>query len=92
MKNSKHKAWRKTTPVPKGTPITRQIMKERHLKDHPNCTYGDEPHFVPPSFGQIGFFMCDPPADLRNHSRCQAPFDHEHPEHFDISMLKRRER
>ena len=45
------------------------------------------PHFVPPCFGQIGFFACDPPSDLRNHSRCRAPFDHEHAEHFDITQL-----
>lgn len=30
---------------------------------------GAGPHFVPPSFGDIGFFICDPPADIRNHSR-----------------------
>jgi hypothetical protein len=59
----------------------RRIMKEKHLEDYPNCTYGDEPHFVPPSFGQIGFYMCNPPADLTNHTRCMPPFDHEHEDH-----------
>jgi hypothetical protein len=59
-------------------------MREQHIIDHPNCTYGDKPHYVPPSFGQVGFYMCDPPADLTNHTHCQPPFDHEHPDHFDI--------
>ncbi len=27
------------------------------------------PHFVPPCFGDIGFFSCNPPADIVNHSR-----------------------
>lgn len=54
---------------------------QQHRLDHPNCTYGDQPHFVPPSFNQIGFYACDPPADLTNHTRCVAPFDHEHADH-----------
>lgn len=58
-----------------------QLFREFHKRDHPNCTYGDEPHFVPPSFGQIGFYMCDPPEDITNHTRCRPPFDHEHNEH-----------
>ena len=27
------------------------------------------PHFIPPCFGDIGFYSCDPPADIRNHTR-----------------------
>lgn len=27
------------------------------------------PHFVPPCFGDIGFYLCDPPADIVNHTR-----------------------
>ena len=65
-----------------GESIT-QRMRRQHKIDHPDCTYGDRPHFVPPSFGQIGFYMCDVPDDLTNHTRCRAPFDHEHPDHFD---------
>jgi ribosomal protein L32 len=46
-------------------------------------------HFVPPCFGDIGFFSCNPPADIRNHTRCEWPWDHEHPLHFDIRFLRR---
>lgn len=48
----------------------------------PDCTYGDSPHFVPPSFGQVGFYACQVPADLTNHTRCRPPYDHTHEEHF----------
>lgn len=44
-------------------------MHALHKRQYPNCTFGDEPHFVPPSFGQVGFYLCDPPADLANYSR-----------------------
>lgn len=60
-----------------------QRMRQWHKEEHPDCTYGDKPHFVPPSVGQIGFYMCDPPDDLTNHCRCSPPFDHEHADHFD---------
>ena len=58
-----------------------QLMREKHLEDNPNCTYGDQPHFVPPSFGDIGFYMCQVPDDIVNHNRCLAPFDHDHDDH-----------
>jgi hypothetical protein len=51
----------------------RARLRRRHLEEHPTCAYGDEPHFVPPSFGQVGFYLCDPPADLTNHSRAPVP-------------------
>jgi hypothetical protein len=57
---------------------------KKHREEHPNCTFGDQPHYVPPGFGDIGFFMCDVPEDTRNHTRCRPPFDHEHPDHFDM--------
>jgi hypothetical protein len=57
-------------------------LREAHKRDHPNCTYGDQPHYVPPCFGDVGFYMCDVPDDLRNHTRCLPPYDHEHPDHF----------
>lgn len=38
-------------------------------------------HFVSPGGGTIGFYSCNPPDDLRNHTRCQPPFDHEHEDH-----------
>lgn len=60
-----------------------QALREQHLKENPNCTYGDAPHFVPPMFGDVGFYMCQPPEDMLNHTRCRAPFDHEHVDHFD---------
>jgi len=44
-------------------------LRRRHLEESPTCTYGDEPHFVPPSHGQVGFYLCAPPADLTNRSR-----------------------
>jgi len=60
-------------------------MRKRHLEENPDCTYGDEPHFVPPSVGDIGFYMCQVPKDIVNHTRCRAPFDHDHADHFDWS-------
>lgn len=64
------------------------LSHEKHLEQHPNCTYGPKtPHFVPPSFGQIGFYMCDPPADITNHTRCVPPYDHEHPDHMPINIF-----
>jgi hypothetical protein len=57
------------------------FMRRTHLEDNPGCTFGDEPHYVPPSFGQVGFYACDPPADLTNHTRCRSPYDHDHAEH-----------
>jgi hypothetical protein len=56
-------------------------MRRWHRENHPDCTYGDQPHYVPPSAGQIGFYLCDVPVDLTNHTRCSPPFDHEHPDH-----------
>lgn len=48
----------------------------------PNCTYGDQPHYVPPGFGMIGFYACDPPEDLTNHTRCyQGTCDKDSPDH-----------
>lgn len=81
-KSTKRKAWRgeMKIPKPKMTETVRRL-REQHRKDHPNCTYGDEPHFVPPSFGQVGFYLCDPPVDITNHTRCLPPFDHEHEDH-----------
>jgi hypothetical protein len=32
--------------------------------------------------------MCDPPADIRNHTRCQPPFDHEHEDHKPAWMFE----
>jgi hypothetical protein len=59
-------------------------MYEQHRVKVPTCTFGDQPHYVSPSVGQIGFYMCDIPDDIRNHTRCVAPFDHEHEAHFDL--------
>ena len=58
------------------------LIKEMHKRNHPNCTYGNKPHFVPPSGDTIGFYMCDPPDDIRNHNRCTPPYDHKHVEHM----------
>lgn len=86
-KNTKKKKWRRTMPLPKSR-MTEAIrrLRECHMASHPDCTYGDQPHFIPPSFGDVGFFLCERPADIRNHTRCEAPFDHEHPEHFDWNL------
>lgn len=82
-KSMKKKAWRgqMKIPQPKMTETIR-VMQERHRELHPSCTYGSEPHFVPPSMGQVGFFLCDPPSDITNHSRCLPPYDHKHSEHY----------
>jgi hypothetical protein len=58
-----------------------KVIREQHKRDHPNCTYGDRPHFVPPSLNEVGFYLCDPPDDARNHTRCRRPYDHEHAAH-----------
>lgn len=50
----------------------------------PGCKYGDKPHFVPPGLGDVGFFMCAPPSDIRNHTRCVPPYDHEHSDHREL--------
>lgn len=55
---------------------TKKTMQELHREKYPHCTYGDKPHFVPPSMGQIGFYLCEVPTDLTNHTRRQQPFDH----------------
>jgi hypothetical protein len=74
-------------PIPKFIGA-RKVMLEAHLRDHPGCTYGLQPHFVPPCFGDVGFFMCDPPADIRNHTRCRPPFNHEHEDHKPAWMFE----
>lgn len=51
------------------------FMHRAHMEAHPDCSYGSEPHFVPPSFGQVGFYLCDVPDDLTNHSREGIPLD-----------------
>ena len=71
------------------TPDWLKLMQEQHKKDHPTCKYGDEPHFVPPSFGQRGFYLCEldeakargEEPDLVNHTRCRPPYDHQHKDH-----------
>lgn len=78
---------RPNQPKPKGPspapadPLAAKIHAQ-HLTEHPNCTFGDEPHYVPPGAGMIGFYACDLPADLINHTRCMIPYDHEHPDHM----------
>lgn len=37
----------------------RDLLYERHLVTHPWCSYGREPHYVPPSFGEPGFYACE---------------------------------
>lgn len=34
-------------------------MRAEHKRTHPHCTYGDSPHYVPPSMGEPGFYLCD---------------------------------
>lgn len=58
-----------------------QRMRVRHTLANPNCTYGDRAHYVPPCFGDLGFYLCNPPSDIRNHVRCLPPFDHDHEDH-----------
>lgn len=48
-----------------------EFMKRTHLEQNPDCQYGGKPHFVPPSFGQVGFYACNPPDDLENKSRVE---------------------
>ena len=58
-----------------------KMLRRKHKEENPECPYGDEPHFIPPSFGQVGFYACMPPEDLTNHTRCRPPYDHEHADH-----------
>lgn len=51
-------------------------------KGHASDCIDSSPHFVPPSLGDVGFHWCNPPADLRNHTRCRPPYDHEHWAHW----------
>jgi hypothetical protein len=64
------------------------LSRQEHLKRYPNCAY-EGPHYVPPPFGQIGFYMCNPPADLANHTRCFPPYDHDHPDHIPEEFFPR---
>jgi hypothetical protein len=82
-KHGKHKRHY-TFPEPQHVhrSTAERMAHESHMAAHPDCTYGYEPHFVPPSLQQIGFFLCDVPSDLRNHARCRWPFDHDHPDHY----------
>jgi hypothetical protein len=66
-----------------------QILKESHKRDYPQCTETG-PHFVPPSFGQVGFYTCSPPVDLTNHTRCLEPFNHEHVDHRAQFEIRKR--
>jgi hypothetical protein len=60
-----------------------RLMRQKHLEQAPDCPYGDQPHYVPPSGEMVGFFLCQPPDDLRNHSRCRPPYDHAHEAHVE---------
>lgn len=44
-----------------------ELMREHHRRTHPNCTYGDEPHYVPPSAGCRGMFLCEIPVVCERH-------------------------
>ena len=36
------------------------MVHNHHLANHPGCTFAfNDPHFIPPSFGEPGFFLCD---------------------------------
>lgn len=61
------------------------MLKQRHREENPNCTYGDQPHYVPPSGGLIGFYLCNVPDDLTNHTRCDPPYDHDHYLHWPVA-------
>ena len=62
-------------------PVVLKILREAHRREHPNCAYGDKPHYVPPGSGTIGYYLCDPPEDATNHTRCRPPYDHQHVDH-----------
>jgi hypothetical protein len=63
------------------------LLRQIHKEKHPDCTWGNEPHYVGKTFDTIGFYLCDVPEDIRNHTRCMWPYDHEHPMHPEISCL-----
>ena len=85
--SSRPNAPKPTGPSP--APVDPLVAKIRaqHLIDHPNCTFGDRPHYIPPGAGMVGFYECDPPADLTNHTRCRPPYDHEHADHRTDAAL-----
>jgi hypothetical protein len=35
-----------------------EVLRDGHRQSHPDCRW-DGPHFVPPSMGDPGFFLCD---------------------------------
>jgi ribosomal protein L37E len=39
------------------TPVA-QLLRDGHKKSHPKCRW-DGPHYVPPSLGEPGFFLCE---------------------------------
>lgn len=57
--------------------IARQNRVDEHRRRNstfvPTCMRCGQKgsHFVPPGFGDVGFYSCDPPADIRNPSRIQ---------------------
>lgn len=65
--------------------VARAVKHQKHKEERakrrstfePTCSECGEKgrHFIPPSFGDIGFFMCNPPEDIRNHSRDRANLD-----------------
>src|ERR1700744_2237265 len=83
---------RPNDPKPKGPspapadPVAR-ILADNRKGHHPDCI-DESPHFVPPSLGQIGFYPCCPPDDLRNHTRCRPPYDHEHDQHIPEEWVR----
>jgi hypothetical protein len=65
--------------VSKARRVARAIKHQKHKDEQrrkrsvwePTCRRCGEKgsHFVPPCFGDIGFYICDPPEDLRNYTR-----------------------
>lgn len=59
--------------------IARAVRHQKHKDEmrvkrsvwEPTCSECGEKgsHFVPPCFGDIGFFICNPPPDIRNYVR-----------------------
>jgi hypothetical protein len=63
-----------------------KILMAHKNKQGEECT-NESPHFIPPSFGDIGFFTCNVPDDLTNHTHCRPPYDHESNDHIPESWF-----
>jgi hypothetical protein len=57
-KRASRARWWKATGITDKPSRIDLILRDAHTKSHPWCTR-TEPHFVPPSFNEPGFYLCE---------------------------------